>query len=139
MLYYLVSSTIFHIMPTYAKVTAYKGFLVAELQVTKSTENEVTTSLDTSSMGQVIHDSLNVEMSEAALALIKTIKRGSDSIGDIDCWECNDGKYAFAWFGGPNAIFKPDVITTSRQFALGEFNMVENEAPDGAKAAIDAS
>jgi hypothetical protein len=122
----------------HAHVTAYKGLLVLELRVEKSIENEVVSSLDKpGNLGQIIMDSAkNVGISEQALALLKTVRRGSDSLGDIDWFKSGD-KAVFGWLGGPYRIADPKVIEGSREYGIFDHVAIPNDVPAGAKEAID--
>jgi hypothetical protein len=77
-------------------------------------------------------------VSEEALVLLKTIKRGRDSIGDVDWWAVDDGSSAFGWFGPMCRLIEPAEAETSRQFKIGEYVSIPNDVPEGARAAIDA-
>lgn len=76
-------------------------------------------------------------MSKEAFELVKTIKRGSDSIGDVDWWKCDNGDFAFSWFGGPQALKQANICETSRQFTVGDFVEIPNDSPEGAIQAVE--
>jgi hypothetical protein len=124
----------------YATVTAYKGIIVLQLLATASNE-EVTTTLDNPGVfGQVICNSAtNVGISEEAIKLLKTIRPGGDSIGDVD-WFRSDAKGdVFAWIGGPWAMINPETAEAARGYAVRSYATVPNDVPDGAKEVIDAA
>lgn len=122
-----------------ARVFAYKGYLVLELLVTKS-DDEVTSTIDhPGTFGQVIANTkANLGVSQEAIDLMATVKRGRDSIGDIDWFKLAAGGHAFGWIGGPKAIKQASEIETSRQWNTGEFINIDNALiPPEAKAHID--
>lgn len=127
----------------YGKITAYKGHIVCELLVDKSIEGEVATSLDNKDrFGQVVLNSAkNLGVSPEALILLSKVKRGRDSIGDLDWFVTNvpgqEPGHAFAWMGGVKSIKFPADCETSRQFVLGGYVPIENESAQGAMEAID--
>lgn len=125
----------------HAHITAYKGIIVCELLATASIKGEVTTSLDNSGVfGQVIHDTAkNLGVSAEALALLKSLPRGRDSLGDIDWFRTNDGRASFGWIGGPYAIKDPKQCEGSRQYEVLAHVVIPNDVPEGAKEAIDAA
>ena len=122
----------------HAHVTAYKGLLVLELRVEKSIPNEVVTALDTpGNLGHLIMDSgKNLGVSPEALTLLKKVKKGSGSLGDIDWFRSGD-QSVFGWMGGPYRIAKPADVEASRQFAILGYVSITNDVPEGAKEAID--
>lgn len=122
-----------------ATVTAYKGKLVLELKVDKSSE-EVSTSLDNpGSFGQVIMNTgKNLGVSAEALALLKTVKSGHDSIGDVDWFVSDQQGDVFGWMGGAFAIKDPRFCESARNFALRSHVVIANEPAPGAMEFIDA-
>lgn len=125
----------------HANVTAYKGRLVMELLAKISIEGAVATSLDTpGNMGQVIMNTKeHLGVSKEALELLKTVKPGRDSMGDIDWFATSDGNHAFSWLGGPYNIAKPSDIEGSRSYVVPDhFVEIENNVPQGAQDYIDA-
>ena len=125
--------------PIYAEVTAYKNHIVVEYK-TKESNDIVTTPFDTGSLGYVIADVGFVAISKEAHELLSHVKRSHDDIGDIDIFELDKGGYAFGSFGGMYFIANVDEAEGSSSFVvppLEEFQLMENNVPDGAKDAID--
>lgn len=122
----------------HAHVTAYKGLLVLELRVEKSIPDEVVTALDTpGNLGHLIMDSgKNLGVSQEALVLLKQVRKGSGSLGDIDWFRSGD-KAVFGWMGGPYRLAKPADVEASRQFGIFDYVSIPNDVPEGAREAID--
>lgn len=128
-------------MTIHANVTAYKGKLVIELLAQKSIANEVTTSLDTPGVfGQVIENTKeHLGVSKEAIELLKQVKKGYDSIGDVDWFKVDNGNYAFGWIGGPYAIVDPMKAEGSSTYIVpNDYIEIENNVPDGAKVYLDS-
>lgn len=126
----------------HAKITAHRGFLIFDLLATCSIEDEVATSIDRpGNFGQVIMNTAkNVGISPEALELLKKIKPGRDSIGDVDWFSSDDGMDNFAWIGGPKAIkdTRDSDLAGSRDYRIREtFVSIPNESDPGAIAAIE--
>lgn len=123
----------------HAKITAYKGKIVCELVAKSSIPNEVNTSLDNpTTMGQIIHNTeKHLGVSDEALKLMRTLKRGSDSLGDIDWFETGGGTASFGWLGGPYNIIDAAECEPSRDFKILKYVRIPNDVPDGAKEHID--
>lgn len=79
-------------------------------------------------------------ISDEALALMERVKRNHDAIGDLGWWKCNDGTYAFSWWGPIYRVVNPDTAEGSRDFFthMGQYNRIVNQVPMAAKKAIDA-
>lgn len=45
-------------------------------------------------------DLKDVIISREALGILMKIGKSLDSIGDVMCWECDNGQQCFAWLGG---------------------------------------
>lgn len=123
----------------YAEITEYKGKLVIEHKETKS-DHIVTVPNGSNIFGYVIKGIDHVAISKEAHNLLKKIKRGRDCIGDIDIFEIDDGGYAFATIGGMYRIIDVEHAEGSRSFVIpgiNEFQIIENNAPEGARHAID--
>jgi len=128
-------------MTIHARITAYKDIIVCELVAEASIPNEVVTTIDTpGNIGQVIMNTKeHLGVSKEALELLKTVKKGHDSLGDVDWFSTMNGAaHAFGWIGGPYAIKDPKTCEASRQYVIGEFVEIPNDVPEGAKQAIDA-
>lgn len=70
-------------------------------------------------MGCVLGNSKKyLRISQAALDLLQTIRIGNDSIGDIDWWKCDNGTYAFSWFGAIYRVINPKDAVTARDFRI---------------------
>ncbi len=121
----------------HARVTAYRGKLVLEL-LAKASSEDVATSLDRpGNIGQVImHTDRNLGVSEEAIALMKKVRSGRDSIGDIDWFKSNQGD-VFGWIGGPCALVDAATCEAARGFAVRSYVSIANDVPEGARAAID--
>jgi hypothetical protein len=121
----------------HAKVTAHKGILVITLVATKSIPNECHLSLDNPGcIGQVIMDTKrHLGVSKQAMALLKTVRRSHDDIGDVD-WFKTGNKYAFGWLGGMHVLKNPKTIEGSSQYEIGDYVEIANDVPDDAKAAV---
>lgn len=125
--------------PIYAEVTAYKNHIVVEYK-TQESNDIVTTPFDTRSLGYVVADVGCVAISKEAHALLSDIKHSHDDIGDIDIFDLDKGGYAFSTFGGMYVIVNVDEAEGSSSFVvppIEEFQLMENNVPDGAKDAID--
>lgn len=126
----------------HARVTAYKGHLVIELLTTKSIPGETAVSMDNPQrFGQVIMNTeKNLGVSQEAIEVMKTLKRGRDSLGAVDWFATStaDGPaHAFSWIGGQYAIVNPEDTETSRQWEMGKYVTIPNDVPQGAIDAID--
>lgn len=83
-------------------------------------------------MGCVVEDSRRrVGISKEAIDLMRGIKTGRDSIGDIDWHWCVDGTYAFGWWGAIYRIIRPHEDIGARDFKVhpGEYVEVPNDVP----------
>ena len=81
-------------------------------------------------------------VSREAVNLLSQIQRGTDCIGDIGWWECDDGSHAFSWFGPVYRVIDPYDAIGDREYKvlpslLQDCETIPNEVPDEAKAAID--
>lgn len=120
-----------------ATVTEYKGILVLELKATASSA-EVATSLDRpGNIGQVIMNTRkNLGVSAEAIDLLKTVRVGHDSIGDVD-WFQSSADDTFGWLGGPFSIKNPANCEAARNFKVLSHVVIANEPAQGAMEAID--
>lgn len=83
-------------------------------------------------------------ISEEAFDLMKSIPHNNDAIGDISWWECEDGTWAFCWFGSIHRIINAAHAEGDRGFhvtnKLKEFcTIIPNDVPGEAKTALDHS
>lgn len=126
----------------HAKITAYKGNIVCELIADKSIDGEVATSLDIpTNIGQVIMNTAeHLGVSPEALELLKSVKVGHDSIGDVDWFRSDDGKDNFGWIGGPYAVVTAATAEAARGFAVDNraYQPIPNDVPAGAIEYIDS-
>lgn len=125
----------------HARITAHKGILVVEL-----VQNQVTADGGRSSpdklrnLGTIVHDTRRyLGVSNEALALLKVVKRGLDRIGDFAWFRSDDGMDHFAWLGGPKRLVDPRGVATARTYEILAHQVIPNEVPEGAKAAIEAN
>lgn len=124
---------------SYANVTFYKNYLIVDYNTTESDDN-ISTPFDTESFGYVVSDVRYISISKEAHWMLTKLKRGSDSIGEIDIFATSDGNYAFATIGQDKVLLDLDNSETSRQFVIPpieKFQIIENEPPEGAMEAID--
>jgi len=127
----------------YTKLTAYKGVLVVEHQVTESNDVVVTPYDRPGNLGYVISDLGHVGVSQEAYEFLKSLRKGNDGLGDIDLFRTSKGVggegYALAILGGACMLLDKDA-TTSRDYkvpAIDLFQLIANEVPAGAIHAID--
>ena len=88
-------------------------------------------------------DAAHVDISEEALALLKTIPKSGDDLGDVDVFKTDKGSVVFAFLGGPlAAISAAQGATGSRTYdpALlrGVATVVPNNPPAAFVAYVDA-
>lgn len=60
-------------------------------------------------------DASFVDIQPEALELLKEIKKGRDSIGDVDVFQAGD-KVIFGWLGGPLCLLDPKKASGSRDY-----------------------
>jgi hypothetical protein len=60
-------------------------------------------------------DANSVDIQPEALELLNKIKKGHDSLGDIDVFSAGD-KVVFSWLGGPLSLIDPKSATGSRDY-----------------------
>lgn len=119
-----------------AKITEYKGKLVCDLLVEQSDAAP-------GSFGQVIIDTPNcLGVSKEAIALLETIRPGSDAIGAVDWFESTQG-LVFAWIGGPKSVVDPSedggrIGARGYHVPSGGYIDIPNESDPGAKEYIDS-
>ena len=91
-------------------------------------------------LGCVLGDSERMlGVSNEALRLMKKIPRNNDSIGDIDWWLCDDGKYAFSWFGSIHRVIHTNNAQAPQNFVVkpDRCRIISNELPEEAIQFID--
>lgn len=70
-----------------------------------------------SKLGCVLGDTkIRLGVSEEALALMRRVQVGRDAIGDLSWWACDDGTYAFAWWGPLFRLVDPSTAVAARDF-----------------------
>jgi hypothetical protein len=127
------------------KIVAYKGYLVLvpnnPADGIGKPEGWYPTGDDR--MGCVILDTKSrLGVSEEAFNLMKNIKTNHDDFGDISWWECDDGTWAFSWFGSIHRIINPATAEGDREFRIINLmkevcTIIPNDVPEEAKRAID--
>lgn len=60
-------------------------------------------------------DASSVEISEEALELLKSVRKGLGGLGDFDVFQSGD-KVVIGWLGGYTKCFSPSEIETSRNY-----------------------
>jgi len=68
----------------------------------------------------VINSKEMVKVSKEALSLMRRIRKNRDAIGDIGWWKCDDGKFAFSWFGAIYKVMDPKTAEGDRDFNVHE-------------------
>lgn len=75
-----------------------------------------------------------------AVAVLKSIKKSGDAIGDVDMFKAND-KSIFAWMGSPISMINPETAEGSSTYDTSLLNSVtiDNtmEIPEGFKKAVE--
>ncbi len=127
----------------YTKLTAHKGVLVVEHQVTESNDVVVTPYDRPGNLGYVISDLGHVGVSQEAYDFLKSLRKGSGDLGDIDIFRTSKGTggkgYALAILGGSCMLLDKDAETSLDYEvpAIDLFQLIANEVPEGAIDAID--
>ncbi len=83
-------------------------------------------------LGCVLGDSkARLGVSREALEIMQSIKCGRDAVGDIDWWACDDGTYAFSWWGPIHRIIDPSNAIAARGFGPypDQCVIIENNVP----------
>ncbi len=119
-----------------AKITAHNGILICQTMADKSSEECVLISDTPGVIGNVyMNTKETLGISKEALEILRTLKKGRDSIGDID-WFATGDKYAFGWLGPIHRLVDPATAETSRQYVIGDYVDIPNS--DAPQEAIDA-
>ena len=74
-------------------------------------------------------------ISQEALELLRKIKRGRDSLGDLDCFKTADNRWCFSWIGGLARFIDIAEAETSRDYQVppeSVFDFIPNDVPIGA-------
>lgn len=125
----------------HVSVTAYNNHLIIEYHAEKSIPDEVVCPFDSSSMGYVILGTEHVGVSKEAYAFLKLLRPGRDSLGELDIFQSGD-QYVFGTLGGNCVLCNMNSVETSRQWKvppIERFQLIENDVPEGAKAAVDGA
>jgi hypothetical protein len=79
-------------------------------------------------------------LSKEAIELMERVRRNHDAVGDLGWWKCNDGTYAFSWWGSIHRIVNPDTSEGDRDFRIheGQYIKIVNQVPAAAKKVIDS-
>ena len=64
----------------------------------------------------VLDTAKHLRVSVEAMALMKKIPRGQDSMGDISWWAVSDGTHAFSWIGAIFRVIDPESSESDRDF-----------------------
>jgi len=79
--------------------------------------------------GSVIIDTAKyLYASREAIELMRKVKRGRDSIGDLGWHDSNHGD-AFSWFGVIFRVVDPKTCETARDFRIMAYNEIPNDVP----------
>jgi hypothetical protein len=95
------------------------------------------------SFGNVMLDTKSrLQISKSAFNLLKDVRRGMDSIGDLSWWKVDDGTYAFSWFGPSNRIMDPYHIEGDKDFIITdqlikECTIIPNRVPSKIKSLVE--
>ena len=127
------------------EVVVYKGLLVV---IPKEPEKNVGKShgwipAGQTRLGSVLCDTNKyLGVSRQAFDLMKKIKVGRDCVGDIDWFWCEDGTYAFSWWGPIYRVINPETAIAARGFKvtnllLGTCTLIPNDVPAEATEVID--
>jgi GNAT superfamily N-acetyltransferase len=103
------------------KVTTYKEYLVIEtIDPKKGYPGFAPQGLGSVLMGT----KEGLGLSKEAYAWLKTVRRGSDDMGDVDAWKAGD-KWAFGWYGGLIAAKSKENCKGSNSYKIEGIEHVE--------------
>jgi len=94
------------------QVFAYRG--IVGIQSSCDAEGLLNKPKEKGQLGFVV-DASYVDISSEALDLIKKVKKSCDCIGDIDVYKSSNC-IVFSWLGRPWEMFKPELVSGSREF-----------------------
>ena len=86
------------------KVYAYRGIIGVESD--PKAEGLLNDPTKPGQLGYVV-DAKFVDVSKQALALLKTIPKSRDDIGDMDVYAADSGMVVFCWLGGSRVMLNP--------------------------------
>ncbi len=121
------------------KVTAYKGLIIIS-PVTIEKEDDFIPVTEPGHVGSVLSDTeRRLGVSEEAWALLKTIPKSHDDIGEVDVWMAGV-KGCFGWLGSLYRVIDPTKCDTSRTGIEDIPHVtIPNEPPSEAVQVIDSS
>ncbi len=120
---------------TKTKIFAYKGYV--GIQSTPDAEGMIAKP-EGGNFGCVV-DADKAEISTEALELLKKVKRGRSSLGDIDVFQADDKMIILGWIGGYLNAFKPSDVEGSREYKPELLKATEDvEIPVEFKTYIDS-
>jgi hypothetical protein len=122
-------------MSTKTKIFAYKGYV--GIQSAPDAEGMIAKP-EGGNFGVVV-DADKAEISTEALELLKKVKRGRSSLGDIDVFQADDKMVILGWIGGYLNAFKPSDVEGSREYKPELLKATEGvEIPVEFKTYIDS-
>jgi len=119
------------------KVTCHKNYVIIEVLDKKEDKNFVP--INDQRIGCVLINSQKyLGMSDEAAALLKTMKKSGDDIGDVSAWKTDDGRNCFSWIGGFKRLIDMKVAESDRN-GITELHYIKikNTPPKEAVEAID--
>jgi hypothetical protein len=124
-------------MEVLVKVTAHRGIIIIDAVVEGA--HPYWFPVGGSRIGCVLHDTKqHLGVSEEALALLETVPKSQDSIGDVDWFDTDDGKRAFCWLGSEKRFVDPTAAEGSRQYKVTrDCIIIPNESDPVAIGVID--
>jgi hypothetical protein len=119
------------------KITAYRGRLIIDTDMEKDCTEFL--GLGSGHIGCILsHTKKHLGVSAEAIALMKTVEKGSDSLGDLMWW---GGDFMIiGWTGNPCRVMDPAKAETDRDFEIrgGHYIEIPNDVPDQYAALIDS-
>lgn len=119
---------------TRTSVFAYRGML--GILCPPKAEGVLTRPGKGGSFGTVTNANF-ADISFEALKILRSIRRGSSSLGDIDVFKSAEGPI-FSWIGGQNIMLDPKETAASRDYDPSLLTAKKNvDIPEGFKKAVD--
>lgn len=81
-------------------------------------------------------------ISQEAIDLLKELKPGPDSIGDVDWFKSNEDGYCFSWLGGTKMMIDIKHVVPSRDYEVpneAHYTLIDNTPPEEPVSIIDSS